>query len=289
MTRKIMILPALMLALMLFVLPSAMALLSSVTINNPVTNQQIRTSTTFDFNISVVATNPTNTTNMTVWFGSTAVGLNSTINGSRTSPTSYDFIVHANLAGISEGSYTVKAEARNDSDTITPASSLNSSSITIVIDRTSPVCQVGISRTKIAPKQLIEVTCTPTDSNTINTSAYNMYIQDPSGTQTTTADTSGRASFNGITTFAKGLYTAGCNAVDNAGNSCTNATTNFFAKDDTAPETGDSSQAPSTDSSQVPPPSNLMMYLGLGAALIIIIVLLLLVFVVIPAMKGKRK
>ena len=289
MTRKIMILPALIFALMLFILPSAMALLSTVTINNPVTNQQIRTSTTFDFNISVTTTNPTNTTNVTVWFGSTAVGLNSTINGSRTSPTSYDFIVHANLASISEGSYTVKAEARNDSS-IQPAGSLNSSSITIIIDRTPPVCQVGISRTKIAPKQLIEVTCTPADSNTINTSAYNMYIQDPSGLQTTTADTSGRASFNGIATFAKGLYTAGCNAVDNAGNSCTNATTNFFTKNDIAPDTGDSSQAPSTDSSQqVPPPSNLMMYLGLGAALIIIIVLLLLVFVVIPAMKGKRK
>lgn len=228
--KKLMLL---FLILGMLMIPNVLGTITSVTINDPPST--IETDDAYYiFNVSVVWTDPTNITNVSVWAGSTQLCTNSTVNGSRTSSTTGHFICNGTLSGLSEGLFSLIAEARNDTSTSNLASSKNSSSQNFRIDRSSPTCSITISKTKLAPFKQIEVDCSrSSDTNTINTSTYNLYVEDSGSSRTTDSDeTDGIAEFSGATTSVKGEYTAGCNVTDNAGNigACSEET--FFVKDD---------------------------------------------------------
>mgnify|MGYP001559378677 CR=1 FL=1 len=190
---------------------SSTALISSVTINYPYTNQYNSSSTgSFVLNATAVWTDPTNVTNMTFWFktGDTYTKyINSTVNGSRTSVTTGDFIVNISASALSEGAYTITAEARNSSDTITPSSSMNSSPITFTIDRTSPSVALNRpnDRSSITPaNKVITFEYTPTDTNFGNCTLYISTVADSKATSDTTTP---NVTNGAVNSFAK-TYTA---------------------------------------------------------------------------------
>ena len=162
-----------------------------------------------------------NVTNVTYWRDTTIIGTNSTTNGTRTTTTTGDYTHGFDLSGLSQGAYAIRAECRNNTLTsyITEASSLNSSAVTLVIDRTPPSCSISILTTEIEPLGFFEIDCSrTTDTNTINNSARNSFIKNAYGTKVSKTSTSGINSYDGSDTEVEGSYTASCNATDNAGN-----------------------------------------------------------------------
>ena len=135
-----------------------------------------------------------NITNGTFYFivgTNTTTYVNSTVNGSRTSLTGGDFTVNITYGEIAPRTYTVIFEARNASDTASPSSSINSSSITFTIDRTNPVItiqQPNQGQTVSAKGTgLVTIEYTPTDTNLGNSTYYINGVRQTSSTSGTTS------------------------------------------------------------------------------------------------------
>lgn len=214
------------------------ATITSVTQNIPLSNQETKVNTLL-FNVTVVWTTAnTNITNVTWYRDGTQFATNGTINGTKTSPTAGDFTFNVDVSGLSSGSYSIIAEARNSSEVSQGANSLNSSAVTLIIDRTATTVVIEIDRGIVAPFKAITLDCGTnrgtTDANTLNTTSFNLFVTDPDGVTTNSSPTSGTAEFSGDTLSIKGEYTAGCSIMDNAGNR--GSTNTLFRVSDNANE-----------------------------------------------------
>ena len=156
-------------------------------------------SMTYLVNVSVGWIDAGNLTNVTVWvISGTNISsyTNSTNNGSsnqRIGGLGGDFIVNISTAGFyAEGVYTITAEARNQSDTSLSVtnSSVNSSSITFTIDRTSPAITLNrpTHRSSLSPSESkILFEYTPSDTNLGNCSMFRNGVRNTSSTSGTTS------------------------------------------------------------------------------------------------------
>lgn len=211
----------LMLALMLATAVSAT--MTAVTLNYPASNTQTNDATII-FQATVTYSAPTNVTNVTFWDSNTKLATNSTVNGS-----SGVFTFSIARSSLAEGSHSIKAEARNDSDVECNACQINSSAVSFIVDTTAPTCRmmVALGTVKFGSVQTIDCSTGSgtTDTNTINTSSYNLFVT--SSLDVTTNNTgSAQYDFSGDVHSAVGEYTAGCTVRDNAGNlgTCTTET-----------------------------------------------------------------
>lgn len=187
---------------------SANALMNTdCSFNNPV-NNQFNKSTSADFilNCSVTWTAPTNITNMTYWFipasNNTPYSYtNNTINGSRTTTTSGDFLIRINTNDFAAGRYTVIAETQNATDRADPATSRNSSAITIGIDNSIPGVRIinPLSGSSVLPSgNEVTFQYIPDDANIANCSLS-------LNSQEVKSDTTGTINPN-VTTGATGSF-----------------------------------------------------------------------------------
>lgn len=203
MNKQLMIL---MFALMLIPI-SVFAVISTVTLNQPTNNVYNFSNSTADIvlNATIVWTDPTNVSNVTFIFtnGATVFRFtNSTTNGSRTSVTTGDFTFNISSSALTEGVYTVVAEARNMTDTAITGNALNSSSVSFGIDRTYPIISLSRpqDRTSQSPNSgVIIFEYTPTELNlgncTISVSAGG------GGRSTTSGTTSPNITSGAVNTF----------------------------------------------------------------------------------------
>lgn len=142
-----------------------------------------------------------NATNVTWWFtrGATIQSYgNGTINGSRTSSTSGDWKFNLSTNSLGEGSWTVVAEVRNSTDGIATESSVNSSAITFVIDRTSPSIVLNepySGSSVVANNEQVTFKYTPTDTNFGNCSLHvnNQNVKSSTSGNTVSNVTSGNS------------------------------------------------------------------------------------------------
>jgi len=285
--KKINLLAIFSLIMALFILPSSFALLTAPTINSPPSTIE-----TNDANVMFNATaswsgSGSNVTNLTFWVNS-----NQYPNGTRTNGTagiggtSGDFTFNVPVSALSEGTFTLKAEARNDSDTENVGTnSLNSSSQNFVVDRTVPTIKLSLSTIKINPFKQIDVECnTRSDSNTINTSSSNQYIIDVNNLRTTKTDSDGTSSFDNDQTSLKGEYKAGCNITDNAGNIGTATEEIFFVSSKTRTD----KDAIDTPAKKATKNTNFLLIGGL-MILIIVVIMIIVVAITFSKKKGKKK
>lgn len=283
--KKITISLLLSVILALFIMPISSALISTITINNPTSTIQTNDAT-FIFNVSVVWTDPTNVTNMTIWLDNTKICTNNTVNGTRISATTGQFLCTGTLSSLSAGTYTLRAEARNDSLETTTASSANSSSQNFIIDRTSPTMRINILSTEIEPLGFFEIDCSRTsDTNTINTSSWHQTLTDPYGTPVAKSSTNGIGTFDGGDTQTEGEYTATCSVQDNAGNNVTSTTERFNVMSSDEAVTP-AKQIEKAKQFVTPKRSYLAVSLTITGILFVIIIILVIMYF---AKKGKRK
>lgn len=167
-------------------------------------------------NATVLWMDPVNITNVTFYFVSganTTMFVNSTINGSRDmgGETQYNgsFTYNISLSQLSEGTYTVIAEARNVSDITEPSSSINSSPMIFVIDRYGSAAILNSpnnGETMIPENNLITFFYTPTDSNLGNIS---LYVDDTETTKATSDNRNPNASVNDVNRISSDFSTSG--------------------------------------------------------------------------------
>lgn len=279
--RKLNIILLLSVIFSLLALPT-LGTISTITINTPPTNTETAENS-FLFNASVTWTDPTNLTNLTFWAGSTQLGTNSTLNGSRTTATSGHFTFQVDLTTLADGTYTVVAEARNTTDQ-QAGTSLNSSGITLIVDNAVPSCRTSIDTYRINPFNSQRVDCSRTFDNVgnLNTSSFRIFIIDPSDERVTKSGTSGRADFDGTETQLKGLYTAGCHIRDNAGNLCTNVTDVFIVS------SSDKEAEDIAEEAGVKPRIDIdLTWFYIGIIMFALVVVIVALLIIIPKMKKK--
>lgn len=201
--------------------------ITSCTINSPPASTETNDDA-LTYNVSVQWGGGQNLTNVTIWRGTTKIGTNSTTNGTRTTTTTGDFKLGESISTLADGRYTITAECRNDSDTDTISSSINSSGVILIVDNVAPTCNIDILTTEIEPLGFYEVSCVRSrDTNTINTSTFMFSITDSYSRVVNKVATSGRVSFDGSDTELEGRYTATCSVADNARNNATCRTEEF--------------------------------------------------------------
>lgn len=216
-------LPILLMVVMLVMVSSAFALLSTITINIDSQTAFVKqgnynssgsgNDVMLRFNATATWTDPTNVTNVTFYLyqGSNLTNIlnytkfvNSTTNGSRTSVTAGDFSFNISASRLAEGTYTIIAEARNNSDTIEPSGAINSSSITFTIDRTNPSVLISnpLSGSTVVPSTGTTVTFeyTPSDSNMGNCS---LHLNNQPVTSSNTITTSANATSGQLSRFSQ--------------------------------------------------------------------------------------
>lgn len=211
--KKIILMPVIFLLMLLPVMAvlDADTDLVNITLNFPINNvynsSGVDNDVYFILNATVNYAPPMNLTNVSfiLFVGTNYTRYtNSTINGSRTVAGSLgDWIFNISAQNLSEGSYTVVAEAHNSTEWSNPQTAINSSSITFTIDRTAPVIalerpQNGISLT---PQEgNIRFDYRPTEVNLGNCSLYLAGRRAQSSTSGTTSPNVSTGSTNSFTT-----------------------------------------------------------------------------------------
>ena len=177
----------LLIALLIMVFASqnvyAEMIAGNITIRYPSTNVYESSSTSgVILNVSMNWTTATNITNMTFIFtngGNSTRFSNTTVNGTgqNTGAAKGDFTYNLGLGNLSEGIYTVVAEAHNETDNTGSSSNrINSSSVIFTIDRTNPSVSISspYSGSSVLPSggNIITFDYTPKDSNFGNCSLF---------------------------------------------------------------------------------------------------------------------
>lgn len=182
----------LLLGIMMFVFMAAANALTdantdliNITLNYPINNLYISTGSAgndamLTFNVSVAWTTPMNITNATFVFSRSGTAdrrftnTTTTINGSRTTGTTGDFLVNISASQLAEGIYTVLAEIRNSSNSADNDNAVNSSSVSFGIDRAGPGVQIRVplqGSTIVPNNNFVTIEYIPTDANLGNCSA----------------------------------------------------------------------------------------------------------------------
>ena len=181
MKKAILLMLVMAIAIMAVSTVNAEMLAGNITFRYPTNNMyNASSSVTVRLNASVNWTSPTNLTNVSFIFsknGNSTYFINNTVNGSRTTAVKGDFTVDISLGTLAEGTYTVVAEIKNDSSTSTqPSNSVNSSSITFVIDRSNPSVSISSPYTgsTVLPSggNIVTFDWTPSDTNFGNCSLH---------------------------------------------------------------------------------------------------------------------
>jgi len=179
--------------------------IGTVTCTAPISTTQTNDDSV-TFRATAVQSGAQNITNMTFWVGSTPY-TNGTLNGSADGGTTLTFQLPIDISGLSEGSNNVICEARNQTvTTLAQANSVNSSTVSFIVDRTEPTCRMYIDVSKIRPQKPITLDCGTergtTDANTLNTSSFSLSVTDSVDVVTTQSPTTG------IYEFSRGLIWA---------------------------------------------------------------------------------
>lgn len=196
--RKSLIMALMGLFLISFLItPDVLGAISSVTLNVPTANDY-KSDQNFIGNVTVIWTKWTNITNVTMWFvcGTNATPYsNGTINGSSNATADGDNLVleggwtfNLTATNLSECSYSVIAEARNQSAASNVNSSKNSSARTFVIDRSNVsilLTNPNNYETIIPTDDMVTFYYTPTDTNLANITLYLNSVPDSKATSNT--------------------------------------------------------------------------------------------------------